>query len=78
MWNTVMWTFLACAAFCTVGSLLGCSAFGRMWRIDVIELRQRHCMIEVLEANTHPLHRDPATDDRSLRCDSTYLSESVH
>jgi hypothetical protein len=78
MWNTVMWTFLACAAFCTVGSLLGCRSVGRMWRIDVIELRQRHCMIKVLEVNTHPLHRDPATDDRNLRCAGTAPSESVH
>jgi hypothetical protein len=32
-----------------------------MWRIDVIELRQRSRMIEVLEKNTGPLHREPGT-----------------
>ncbi|KAB1140753.1 hypothetical protein F7R91_34620 [Streptomyces luteolifulvus] len=61
MWNAALWSLLVCASVCTVGSLLGSHPLGRMWRIDVIELRQRRRMIEVLEENTHPLHRQPET-----------------
>jgi len=42
-----------------MGSLLGSHPLGRMWRVDVLEPRRRRRMIEVLERNTHPLHREP-------------------
>ncbi|WP_149179809.1 hypothetical protein [Streptomyces sp. TRM49041] len=58
MWNTALWTLIVCASVCTVGSLLGSHPLGRMWRVDVLELRRRRRMIEVLEENTHPLHRE--------------------
>jgi hypothetical protein len=59
VWNTALWALLVCASVCTVGSLLGSHPLGRMWRVDVLELRRRRRMIEVLEENTHPLHREP-------------------
>ncbi|WP_327434245.1 MULTISPECIES: hypothetical protein [unclassified Streptomyces] len=61
MWTTAIWALLVCASVCTVGSLLGSHPHGRMWRIDVIELRQRSRMIEVLEKNTGPLRREAGT-----------------
>jgi hypothetical protein len=59
VWNTVFWALIVCASVCTVGSLLGSHAPGRMWRVDVLELRRRRRMIEVLEENTRYLHREP-------------------
>jgi hypothetical protein len=61
VWNTALWALLVCASVCTVGSILGSHPFGRLWRIDSLELRQRRRMIEVLDENTHPLLREPVT-----------------
>ena len=61
MWNAALWALLVCASVCIAVSLFGTHPLGRMWRIDIIELRQRRHLIEVLENNTHPLLREPGT-----------------
>jgi hypothetical protein len=63
VWNTALWALLVCTSVCAMGSLAGSPPLGRMWRVDVLELRRRRRMIEVLERNTRPLRREPGTVD---------------
>lgn len=51
--NTTLWTLVACVSVTTTLSALVPPPSTRMWRVDVLELRRRHHLIKVLEANTH-------------------------
>ena len=61
VFNTALWALLICAGVCAMGSILGSPPIGRMWRVDVLELRRRRHMIEVLERNARSLRREPDT-----------------
>jgi hypothetical protein len=52
MVNTTLWLLLTCASACTALSAFLPPPAARMWRIDILELRRRRRLIEVLTANT--------------------------
>ncbi|GGU38163.1 hypothetical protein GCM10010274_26870 [Streptomyces lavendofoliae] len=52
--HVTLWLLLACGSTCTALSVFLPSPASRMRTVDIVELRRRRRLFEILAANTHP------------------------